>query len=90
MKKILFAMFITALLVSCSRTISDEKFVGAMVALGCRNATETSPEGQAILKEQGVTPDDIRSFRQEMDPNAGMKVAMEISRRVSECHGVKQ
>jgi len=89
MKRILLALVALPLLAACSRTIPPEKYVDAMVALGCKGEMESSPAGEAVLKEQGVTVDQINDFRKRMDPKRTMQTAMEISRRVMECHGVK-
>ena len=92
MKKMLMAAFIgTTLLAaaSCTRTIEPDRYVSAMVALGCKNQSEGSEGGAAILKEQGVTLEEIQKFRKKADPKRMIQTAMEISRRVMECHGVK-
>lgn len=89
-KKAVLILLVAGLAVSCSRTISKDKFIGTMTALGCSSAMENSPEAAPILKEHGVTMEDIQKFRKSMKPEESLKIAMEIARRVMECHGVKQ
>ncbi len=89
-RKILLGIFIVGLLVACSRTITQEQYIGAMTALGCKNMTERSPGAAAVLKEAGVAGDQIVVFRKKMDPKKTTEVSMEIARRVMECHGVKK
>ena len=61
-----------------------------MAALGCKNMTEKSPDAAQVLKEAGTSQDQITVFRKKMEPKKTTEVAMEIARRVMECHGVKQ
>ena len=89
MKKIAMALLAGAFLVSCANVIPAEKYVGAMVALGCGNALENTPEGAKILKEQGVTEDQIQAFRKKMDPKKIVQITTEIATKVAACHGVK-
>ena len=73
----------------CSRTISNEKYVDAMVSLGCANLTEGSKDGLSLLSDKGVSIDQIQKFRKNLDPKLAMKTSMEIARKVMGCHGVK-
>ncbi len=79
-----------ALLTSCSRPIPSDQYIKAMVALGCKGAgvLETTPEGEATLKEVGVTLDQVQEFRKQSKPPVMVKVSMEIARSVAQCHGV--
>lgn len=78
------------LLTSCSRPIPSDQYIKAMVALGCKGAgvLETTPEGAAVLKEAGVTLDQVKTFRKESKPPVMVRVSMEIARSVAQCHGV--
>ena len=89
MKHIVFVVLALTLLASCSRTITDEQYIGAMAALGCKGAGETTPQGTEILKAQGVTLEQIQAFRKHVgDPRKMMPVATEIAKRVMACYGV--
>ena len=83
------AVLAAATLASCSSTIPPEKYVATMVALGCGNALEGTPEGVKILQEQGITQEQIQAFRKKMDPTKIMDVTREIATKVAACHGVK-
>lgn len=87
-KKILLGIFVAGVLAACSRTVTQEQYIAAMTALGCKNMTEKNPEAAQVLKEAGVAHDQITVFRKKMDPKKTTEVSMEIARRVMECHGV--
>lgn len=89
MKRILLVSMVLLAFAACSQTIPPEKYVAAMVALGCKGEMESTSGGVAILKEEGVSIEQIQTFRKKMDPKRAMQTAMEISRKVMECHGVK-
>ena len=89
MKKALLLIGVAAMLVSCTKIISKEAYVDAMATLGCKMAHETSPEGIELLKEKGVTPEDIMNFRKKMKPEQIADIVKEISTKVAACHGVK-
>ena len=89
MKTILGAVVALVFLAACGRTIAPEKYIASMVALGCKNLTERAPGAEAVLLEQQVTLRDIQRYRKKMDPKLAMQNAMEISRKVMECHGVQ-
>lgn len=88
MKKLLMLVPAAALVVSCTRVIPVEKYVDAMVALGCKGLMETMPEAGAVLAGKGVTLKDIQVFRRKMDPKKSMEIAMRIAGQVAACHGV--
>lgn len=89
MKKIPFSILAVVMLAACSPKIAPEKYIASMVALGCKNLTETAPGAEAVLQEQGVTLRDLQRYRKKMDPKFSMQNAMEIARKVMECHGVQ-
>lgn len=90
MKKVILGMLAFVLLAACARTITDEQYIASMAALGCKDMTERSPNAAQVLKDAGVSSDQIMVFRKKMDPKRTTEIAMEIARRVMECHGVKQ
>lgn len=86
---IMFA--ITAcLFLSCTKTISNDQYINAMVSIGCKDLQEASPGAVQLLKEQGITPSDIDRFRKKMDPKKAGVIVQTIAARVGECHGVVQ
>lgn len=89
-KRILLGLFVCAVFVGCSRTITQEQYVGAMTVLGCKDMTERNPNAAQVLKEAGVAEDQIVVFRKKMNPKKITEISMEIARRVMECHGVNQ
>lgn len=90
MKKVLLGIIVAAIFAACSRAITQEQYIGAMTALGCKDMTEKSPNAAQVLKEAGVAGDQVIVFRKKMDPKKTTEVSMEIARRVMECHGIKQ
>lgn len=90
MKKILclIIIFVALQTAACSRTITEAQYIGAMESIGCQNLMETSPQSSELLKKQGITSKDIETFRKKMNPKRAANIAMEISRRVMECHNV--
>jgi hypothetical protein len=89
-RKIFLGSLAALILVACSRAITQEQYVAAMAALGCKNMTEKSAGAAQVLKEEGVAEDQIIVFRKKMDPKTTTDVSMEIARRVMECHGVRK
>ncbi len=89
MKKIFLLVGAAAMLVSCTKMISKEQYVDAMSTLGCKMAQEGTPQGEEILKEKGVTAEDIMNFRKKMNPEQIADIVKEISKKVAACHGVK-
>lgn len=87
---LLVGVVLAAMLTACSRPIPSDQYIKAMVALGCKGAgvLETTPEGAAVLKEVGVTLDQVRQFRKKSKPSMMVGVSMEIARSVAQCHGV--
>jgi hypothetical protein len=90
MKKVIFGFLALVFIAACSRTITQEQYIASMTALGCKDMTERSLNAAAVLKEAGVSDDQVMVFRKKMDPKTTTEVAMEIARRVMECHGVKK
>ncbi len=80
------------LLIGCSgpSLISSQKYVEAMTALGCKNLMEGNPAADEVLKQNGVTPEQIQQFRQKSDFKVIANAAGEIATRVGACFGVKQ
>jgi nitrogen regulatory protein PII-like uncharacterized protein len=89
-KNIALAAVVVLSFVSCSSTITKEKYVDVMSSIGCKDTNESTPEGLAVMKEKGVTPADIATFRKKMDPDKIMEIVNEIAKRVYECHGIKK
>lgn len=90
MKKIIFVSLALLFVVACSRTITQEQYIASMTALGCKDMTERSPDAAKVLKEAGVSEDQVMVFRKKMDPKRTTEIAMEIARRVIECHSIKE
>lgn len=91
MKRII-APILFAALAACSSTstISREKYVEAMTALGCKSLQEGNPAADEVLKQNGVTPEQIQKFRQKTDFKIMADAASEIAKRVGACFGVTQ
>ncbi len=74
---------------ACAKSISQEQYIKVMSDLGCKLVMENSPGGQDILKADGVTPEDIQTFRKKNDVNTMIATAKEIATRVAACHGIR-
>lgn len=83
---------ISLILTACagSSVIPKQKYVDAMVALGCKNLQEGNPAADEVLKQNGVTSEQIRQFRQKSDFKIIADAAGEIATRVGACFGVSQ
>ena len=89
MKRFIFAGAVILLIAGCGRTITKEQYIGAMEAIGCSNyLAETSPEAQQMLKDRGITYDQIVDFRKKMKPKDIIEIVNDISGRVMACHGI--
>jgi len=89
MKKLVLLLMGAGLLVSCSRSITKEKYIDVMSTLGCKGMAEGSSGGAVILKDKGVTLEQIAKFRKSTKPEEMRPVANQIIKRVMECHNVK-
>jgi hypothetical protein len=90
MKKNLFPLLLILLFIlSCSRAMTKEKYIDTMAELGCKGMAESTPGAEKVLKDKGVTSDQIMKFRQSTKPEEMMLAANEIIKRVMECRGVK-
>lgn len=89
MKKLVLFLVCAGLLVSCSRSITKEQYIDVMSTLGCKGLAESTPGADQILKDKGVSSDQIMKFRKSTKPEEMMGVANQIIKRVMECHGVK-
>lgn len=89
MKKIIV---LAGILSACSGggILSAQKYIDAMAALGCKNLQEGNPAADEVLKQTGVTPEQIQKFRQKTDFKVIADAAAEITKRVYACHGVNQ
>jgi len=85
---IVVLLLLAVLCVSCSKTISEDKFIDVMSTLGCKGVLETNPEATDIFKEKGVTLAEVQNFRKKMDPKNASDIANQVANRVMECHGV--
>lgn len=93
MNKRAITMVVVALaLAACtgSTVIPKQKYVDAMVALGCKNLQEGNPAATEVLIQHGVTPEQIQQFRQKSDFKVMAAAAGEIATRVGACFGVSQ
>lgn len=93
MKKSTMTMITAALaLTACtgSAVIPKQKYVDAMVALGCKNLQEGNPAADEVLKQNGVTPEQIQQFRQKSEFKVIADAASEVATRVGACFGVSQ
>ncbi|MBT3181473.1 MAG: hypothetical protein HN337_03075 [Deltaproteobacteria bacterium] len=88
-KNVMMVLLVAVFLVACSKSMTREQYIDAMVTMGCKSTSEAAPEGKEIMKEKGITQEDIMNYRKKMDPDKIMETITEISTKVAECHGVK-
>lgn len=92
MRKNMIAVATVIFLIACSGSsmISSQKYVEAMSALGCKSLQEGNPAADEVLKQQGVTSEQIQQFRQKSDFKVIANAASEVAKRVGACFGVNQ
>lgn len=92
MIKLISVVTVVVLLSACSGSsmISSQKYVEAMSALGCKSLQEGNPAADEVLKQNGVTPEQIQQFRQKSDFKVIADASSEIAKRVGACFGVSQ
>lgn len=90
--KFIIASILFAMLAACSGSaaITSQKYVEAMSALGCKSLQEGNPAADEVLKQHGVTPEQIQRFRKKADFKVMADAASEIAKRVGACFGVNQ
>ncbi|PIR21383.1 MAG: hypothetical protein COV45_01155 [Deltaproteobacteria bacterium CG11_big_fil_rev_8_21_14_0_20_47_16] len=82
---------ISIILGACSTAlISKDKYVEAMVALGCKDLQEGNSAASEVLKQLGTSEEQIVTFRKKSDFQTMADAANEIATRVIACHGVDQ
>ncbi|MBN1282415.1 MAG: hypothetical protein JXA24_01410 [Proteobacteria bacterium] len=88
MKKAALAILLLAFIGGCSRGITREQYIDVMATLGCKGLGEGLPDAEKVLKEKGVTIEQIDEFRKNSDAKEMINTSMEIASRVMACHGV--
>ncbi len=89
-KNMVMIFLVVVFLVACTKTITKEQYIDAMVTMGCKSTSETAPEGKQIMQGKGITQEDIMTYRKKMDPEKIQEIITEISTKVAACHGIKQ
>ncbi len=88
MKRIFIYVSVFVGLIACGPKLSKEIYVQTLSDMGCKMAMESTPEGIALLKEKGITQEDINEFRKKSNVQEMMDVSHEIAAKVAACHGV--
>ena len=88
MQRLSFSLLSLALLlIACGPRISPEQYTKAMSELGCHQQSEATKGGTEILKNLGISQEDIAEFRKKTKVNTMMETATTIAQNVAKCFG---